>query len=156
MRPFKLLVASVTLACLAALAACANSSSPTRAAFVSKADAVCKKFNDESDKVTATLTADSTEDEFVKLVREQLIPLFKKQLSDIRSLGFPEADKAELNRLMDQSETLADQISADPVKFANLETDPFAEINSALAGYGMTECGDSTTTDTTGASPPTT
>ncbi len=152
----KLLFAAAILASLAGLVACSDSSSTTRAAFVSKADAVCKKFNDESDKVTATLTADSTEEEFVKLVKEQLVPLFKKQLAEIRGLGFPKADEAELNRLMNESDKLADQISADPIKFANLETDPFADINSALASYGMTECGDPTTTESTAAGPSTT
>lgn len=156
MRSLKFLVASITLASLAGLAACADSSSSTRAAFVQKADAVCKKFNDESDKLTATLTAESTEDEFVKLVKEQLVPLFKKQLAEIRGLGFPKADEAELNRLMTDSDRLADEISADPIKFVNLETDPFANINSALASYGMTECGDPTTTGSTAVRPSTT
>ena len=91
----------------------------------------------------------------MKLVKEQLVPLFKKQLSEIRGLGFPKADEAELNRLMNESDKLADEISADPIKFVNLENDPFADINSALASYGMTECGEPTTTDTTAAGPST-
>jgi hypothetical protein len=156
MRAIKLLVASVTsLACLAGLAACAESSSPTRAAFVSKADAVCKKFNNESGKLTATLTAKSTDADFAKLVKEQLVPLFKKQLSEIRTLGFPAADKAQLDKLLNDSDKLADQIYADPIKFVNSATDPFADINNALAAYGMTECGNSTTA-TTAAGPSTT
>src|SRR5258707_8593186 len=115
----KLLFAAAILASLAGLVACSDSSTTTRASFVSKADAVCKKFNNESDKVTATLTADSTEEEFVKLVKEQLVPLFKKQLAEIRGLGFPKADEAELNRVMNESDKLADQISPDPIKFPN-------------------------------------
>jgi hypothetical protein len=155
MRTLKVVVASVSFVCLAGLVACADSSSPTRAAFVSKADAVCKKFNDDSDKLSATLTATSTEADFVKLVKEQLVPLFKKQLADVRAIGFPEADKVELNRLVTDAEKLADEIAADPVKFVNRETDPLEDISRALAAYGMTECGESTT-DTTAASPSTT
>jgi hypothetical protein len=69
-----------------------------------------------------------------------LVPNVTGQIAAIRKLGFPSADKAQLDAtLKEASQVLAD-IKKDPVGSLTGDSDPFAAVNSELSAYGLTTC----------------
>ena len=110
----------------------------SKAEFITKANARCTILNGQMDEASAAVT---TEEEQIAFFTDALVPDLRAAMSDIRALGFPKGDEALLDGLMDQTEDVLTQISADPASFVGSQVDPFAEINAQLAAYGLTVCG---------------
>ena len=111
-----------------------------------------QEIHDDSDKLSATLRPTARGD-FVKLVKEQLVPLFKKQLADVRAIGFPKPTKSSSTGWSPMRKS-SRRDRRRPIKFVNRETDPLEDITAprGIRNDGVRE----STTDTTAASPSTT
>jgi len=109
----------------------------TKTEFVEQANAICDAGN-------ATIEADpgSNAPGPVFFV-ETIIPSIRQQVTEIRTLGFPEGDGELLEKMLGDTETvLADlevELEADPESFGS-GPNPFAETNQALADYGLNVC----------------
>jgi len=73
-------------------------------------------------------------------IEDEFLPSVRGQIDDIRDLGFPEGDEDELDSILDDAEDIMDEIEDDPESFVEAEADPFEEINTRLASYGITSC----------------
>ena len=72
-------------------------------------------------------------------VTDGLVPNIRGQLEDIRALGFPEDDEDTVDSALSAADDVLDEVEADPSIL--LSADPFADVNTALNDYGLTECG---------------
>jgi hypothetical protein len=129
---------------LGALTGCGGGgdSDISKADFVAKANAICKKGNAAIEKEGSKLGADSGKDEISSFISDTLIPNVQGQIDDIRDLGFPKADKAKLESVFDGAQSTLDGIKDDPEKAIGSD-DPFAETNKSFTDYGLTECASS-------------
>ena len=136
------LLGSLTLVALLGMAACSDGASSkaviSKADFLTKGNALCTTFNATSDAAQANIT---TEDEQIAFINDTLVPGIRSTVASIRALGFPKGDEALLSGLMDDTEAKLTEIEADPAAAVAAGVDPFADINTQLAAYGLTVCG---------------
>jgi hypothetical protein len=109
-----------------------------RADFVTRANEICREAI-EALSGQEPDTAD--EDAMVAYLSDTFIPSVRQQLDDIRDLGFPPGDEAELAEMLDGADAALDRLEADPATVLTSGEDPFAEVNDQLNSYGLTECG---------------
>ncbi|WP_148615073.1 hypothetical protein [Nocardioides rubriscoriae] len=116
----------------------AETAGPTKDEFVTRANEVCAAGNGEL--ATAGADVDPQDpDAVAAFATDVLVPNVRGQLEDIRALGFPEDDAELLDSTLTDASTALDEIEADPTLLTGDEN-PFAEVNTALTDYGLTEC----------------
>jgi hypothetical protein len=109
--------------------------------FIEQADEICAAGSEELDAILDELEpATPTSDDIAEFLRDDYVPNIRAQIDDIRELGFPEGDEDELDAILDDSESVLDDIEEDP-QTAVQQANPFAEVNQQLQEYGLTECG---------------
>jgi hypothetical protein len=135
----------IALASVLALAACGSSSkdkAPSKAAYITKADNICKAGNTVVNGLAAKLTKDSTEADFAAL-KAATVPALRGQIKSLRALTPPSGDADTVKGIYDQVDAatgkLAATAPADIPAFFN--SDPFAAANKAATDYGYKECG---------------
>ena len=109
-----------------------------KADFVAQANEICRAAI-EAMAGQEPSTAD--EADMVAYLSDVFIPSVRQQLDDIRDLGFPAGDEAELTEMLDASDAALDRIEADPAGVLASGEDPFEGVSGQLNGYGLTECG---------------
>lgn len=131
---------------LGLLSACGSddstNSSISKPEFLAKADAICTQYNDALEEKTSELASDATEEQVLAFVTDVLVPEFGNMIGEIRDVGFPEADEALLDGLMDETDVVLEQLTQNPASILTAEESPFASINSRLLDYGLTVCGE--------------
>ena len=123
------------------MAACGDSSKAatiSKAEFLTKGNAICATLNAHLADVGAGIT---TEEAAVAYLGDEFVPGLTDTVNQIRALGFPKGDEALLGGLMDDTDAVLADITADPTTFAAATEDPFADINAQLITYGLTVCG---------------
>lgn len=115
-----------------------DSSSLSKADFLTQGNALCATFNAEMDAADDSISSD---DEAVVFVSETLAPGLRALLRSIEDLGYPEGDGEQIQAMIDDTDDVLDQIEADPAAFVQSPVDPFAAINARLRDYGLTTCG---------------
>jgi hypothetical protein len=116
---------------------------PTKAEFVSKGNAICKKGNQEiAQGANKTFSADRppTQAQLKAFATGTLIPSVQSQISALRALGTPEGDEAKVKAMLTSAQAALARVKQDPSLVANEKNDPFAGTNKLLAAYGLTEC----------------
>lgn len=128
---------------LGLLSACgSDGSSITKPEFIAKANAICTEYDKAFEEKTAELTSDATEEQVLAFVTDVMIPEFENMIGEIRDIGFPEADEALLDGLMDETDVELEKLKQDPATILTAEESPFASIDSRLTDYGLTVCGE--------------
>jgi hypothetical protein len=123
----------------------ADAPAPTKAEFLKDANAICKTANSAIERAAdeAGLNEEDAPDEdAVAFVTDTFIPSVQGQISDIRDLGFPGADKEELDKLLTEADERADEVADDAEGYVAADEDPFQDVNQRLYDYGLTECGE--------------
>jgi hypothetical protein len=132
------------------LAACGGSSddsSLTKAEFVKQGNAVCKKGNQQINKVGKQVFGTNgnhknpTQAEQTKFATDTLIPKVQTEIDGIEALGAPKGDQAQVKAIVDSAQTALDKSKADPTILIEGKSDPFAKANKLANAYGLTECG---------------
>lgn len=108
----------------------------TKAEFVEEANRICVEAEAALDDVQEP----ESMEEAVQLFEDRLIPSLRQQVDRIRDLGFPEADREQLDDLFDRTEEALDEFEADIEGALDSQEDPFAEVTDELAEYGLDEC----------------
>lgn len=144
MRP-RMLALPVALASVLALAACGSSSkddAPSKAAYITSADNICRAANKVTNGLSAKLTKDSTEADFAAF-KAATVPALRIQIKALRALKTPSGDADKLKGIYDQVDAATGKLEAtapaDILTFFN--SDPFAAANKEAVAYGMKECG---------------
>jgi hypothetical protein len=126
-----------------------NSSSstptPTKAEFLKKGNAICKKGNQQIGKSARTLFpnkgAKPTKAELTKFANDTLIPSVQSQINQIRSLGAPAGDKAQVNAIVSSAQSALNKGKKDPILLTSNGPGPFKKANQLANSYGLTVCG---------------
>jgi hypothetical protein len=144
MRTFR---AGAVLAVLAMLCiACGGSSSKTltKEEFVTQANAICKRDNQAIAEKAKALGENPTQQQQIDFVLHTVIPSKRSEISDVRALKPPKADKQTVTKLLDAASAGIDDaehtVKADPQKALSADFDPLANANKLATEYGLTDC----------------
>jgi len=149
------------LACVAimsvglVLAACGsnnNSTSTTaltKAEFLKKGNAICKKGNQQINKAAHQTftkkkypTGPPPQSVQKKFATDTLIPTVQGEIDGVKALGAPAGDEAQVKAIIDSAQSALDKGKADPtLLLQNGKKDPFAKSNKLANAYGLTVCG---------------
>jgi len=127
---------------LVALAACGSSSNGlSKADYISRADAICQKYNGLAAQATASLT-NPTPAQVVTAVRTKLVPLFERQNEDLAKLKPPAADRATVQRFVADLTAATADIGRHTQAFVDAHgATPLATKAATEAqGYGFKVC----------------
>lgn len=132
-----------------ALAACGGDSDSQEALpeaeFVETADGICaaaaEKIDEELTSIfeNAESVADLSEENFATIA-DVAGGAYEGMLSELRDIA-PEDKVDEWNSLLDDLETVTDQLTEDPAEFLASEDNPFAGLDEKAADLGLEVCG---------------
>jgi hypothetical protein len=140
-----LLVAAVAVAGIAAGCGGGNDNSGTtttsltKAAWIAKADAICKQGNQEINQAAQQQFGNQkpTESQVQQFTKDTLVPKVQSQVDQIKALGAPSGDEDQVSKLLDTV-----QADIDKAKSANnIENSIFADGNALARQYGLKVCG---------------
>lgn len=105
--------------------------------FLEKGNAICSAGNMAVDEVGDGIDQNN-QDEVLAAIKEQVVPLVRGQIDDLRDLGYPDGDKDTLEAIYTDTEDVLDSWEDDPSQA--LDDTRMAPINERLGDYGLTEC----------------
>lgn len=127
-------------------AGCGGGSSndgPTRAEFITQADAICKKAHDklDSDFNAAFSGKQPSQADLNKFALNTLVPAVQGEIDDVSALAPPSADKADVAAIIDAEQAGVNKIKADPgVLSPKVPENPLGKGQRLANDYGMKEC----------------
>jgi len=144
------LAATLTLVLVAA--GCGSSSKSTssapkltKAEFLAKGNAICKKGNDQinlaGNKAFPKSKGKPSRARMIKFVTGTLIPSVQGQISGVKALGAPQGDEAKVNAIVTTAQAALDRAKKDPALLESNKSTPFAKANKLAKAYGLTVCG---------------
>ena len=107
--------------------------------FVSQGNEICAAGNEEIDQGgQETLgSGQPTPEQFEEFVTGTVVPSIQGQIDDIRALGAPEGMEEDVNRFLDDAQTVVDELTDDP---SLITDDPFDAVNMQAVELGLDEC----------------
>lgn len=132
----------------AAAVTTASGAPPTKAAFVTAADAICTQTNTRIRAAAAKLRAAGQKSgtlpklEVVKFLKEGSLPAYDDMVRQLSGLKAPAGDESALDAYVAAVAAAIDRVKANPAKFVSRTVaDPFGDANKRARDYGMTVCG---------------
>jgi hypothetical protein len=113
---------------------------PTKAAYITKADAVCKAANDKLTKAAADIGASPTAAQVKTFAAQTAVPNLEAELKELRALDRPKDDKDTIGAIYDALEDAVGKLKSDPSVLTG-QTNPFTEANAKAKAYGLKVCG---------------
>ena len=117
---------------------------PTKADFIAKADAICKKAHDKFEKDFNAAFAGNPQPSQAQLnefALSTLVPGVQGEIDDISALEPPSGDEAEVNAIIAAVQGGVNKIKADPgVLSPKVKFDPQQKGHQLAKEYGMKEC----------------
>lgn len=123
------------------LTGCGGDKSLSKAEFIKKGDAICTKGNQEINAAAKKAFGNGSQPsktQIAKFAKDDAIPAIETQISDLRGLAPPKADKAKVKKILDTANAALDKIKADPSILAGQQ--PFEESNKLAGDYGLKAC----------------
>ena len=118
-----------------------STSSITKAEFIAKADAICQQGNQEINKAGQQQfqgQGKPTQAQFNQFATQTIIPGVQKQVDQIKALGAPSGDEAQVNQILTTVQADIDKVKADP---SLVQGNAFADGNKLAQDYGLKVCG---------------
>jgi hypothetical protein len=149
----KQLIAMVGAALIATLvvAGCGSAGSSTasisKTEFIEKADAACKKGEEEIQKDFATFGKEHesikkpSEADYAELIDDVLVGNAEQEVKEIRALGIPEGDEKPIEAMLEAREKSLEKAQDNPKAVVRGGEDIFAEASKLAKEYGLRECG---------------
>jgi uncharacterized protein with beta-barrel porin domain len=120
----------------------------TKAQFDKQGNAICKKGNQQINKVAnQTFTKKKypngppPKSVQVKFATDTLIPNIQTEIDGIKALGAPKGDEAKVNAIVTSAQGALDQAKKDPTVLLQNGPGPFKPTNKLANAYGLTVCG---------------
>ncbi len=121
----------------------------TEEEFQTQAQEVCEASDNEIEKITTDATESLQDDPgnaatVLEDTLKKLAPVIRNTADSIGELSPPEDLQSNLDEFVDQANSIADDIEADPAQFAQdaaADQSPFAEIDAAAKELGLEGCG---------------
>src|SRR2546423_10101304 len=139
---------------LAACGSSINNNSTTTAAaltkseFLKKGNAICKKGNQEINKVANQTFSKKKypngpppKSVQVKFATDTVIPSVQSQINGIKALGAPKGDEAKVNAIVTSAQAALDKAKKDPAILLQNGPGPFKATNKLTNAYGLKTCG---------------
>jgi hypothetical protein len=126
-----------------------STSSLTKAQFIVKADAICKKgnteiesgFEDFAKEAGIKENKEPTPAQGVEVSETVLIPYIKEQSEELRDLEVPSGDEEEITAMLDALDEGVEEAEEDPEALFTSKSDPFGPANKMAKEYGLKVCG---------------
>lgn len=111
----------------------------TKAQFVAKANAICAKGNQVTDKAGASLSSHPTPAQVAAVVKATFAPSVQAQIDQVRALGAPAGDEATVKKFLDDAQADLNRLKSDP-SLLTQNQDTFADFGKLAHPYGLKEC----------------
>lgn len=137
----------------ALFAGCGSSdetSTVTKAAYVKKANALCKAaradyFQDALASLETKLKQNpgQPQDELeLQVMSELFVPAYEREIEEIRALEAPEGDEDQIERILAVTEEILEEVEQDPKALQDVKV-TFARSFKLAKQYGIDFCGQS-------------
>jgi hypothetical protein len=121
----------------------------TKAEFLKKGNAICKKGNQQINQASKTAflskgkpSGPPPKSAQVKFATDSLIPTIQGEIDGVKALGAPAGDEAQVKAITDSAQSALDKGKADPTLLLQSgKKNPFAKSNKLANAYGLTVCG---------------
>jgi hypothetical protein len=109
------LIAALPVASVAGCDGDEEKPAPTKKEFIAQAEAVCRAAERDLDAAgTGLYTGDGVDEEEVALVKEKILPIFRRQVDELRELTPPRGDEQTIERALAAAERDLDDLIEDP------------------------------------------
>jgi hypothetical protein len=116
----------------------------TKAEFLKKGNAICKKGNRQigtvANKLFRKRGPKPSKARLTRFATHTLIPSVQSQINQVRALGPPARDKAKVNAIISSAQSALDKGKKDPVLLTSNGPGPFKKANRLAKSYGLTAC----------------
>jgi hypothetical protein len=120
--------------------------------FLKKGNAICRKANQDVNKAGRLIFLTGVKKgqkpsgpppaaKFKKFADTILIPSIQSQINQIRALGVPPGDQAQVKAILDAAQAALNKGKQDPTLLEGNKSTPFAKANKLALAYGLTVCG---------------
>jgi hypothetical protein len=114
-----------------------------KAEFIEKADALCTRGGKETEAEIAAYAKDENVDESKEptpaqseeVIAEIVVPALRKQVDEIRALGVPTEDEAQVNGFLDDIDAALDKAEDDPKNAVRSLGEEMAKADQQIQGY---------------------
>ncbi len=121
----------------------------TKAEFISQADAICKKGDNEIQSEFETFEKENglkegeepSKAQKVEVAETIVTPNIKGQSEALRALAAPSGDEDEISAMLDALDEGVEEAEADPAVLFSAKTTPFKPASKIAKEYGLTACG---------------
>jgi hypothetical protein len=142
-RPSRLTCVAIAAALFVGLSAagCGGSSTPsiTKAAFLSKGNAICARGNATLNTAAAKLGKNPSRAQIVAFEKSTEIPSIQAQITGIRALGAPSGDQTTVTSMLNLAQTDLNKLKSNPLLIAG-KINPFTSFANVAHPYGLTAC----------------
>jgi len=111
---------------------------PTKAAYVTEADAICAADSEKITNLSANLPTDLNDPVVTDAITNEILPIYREQLTKLRELTPPEGEEETTAAIYDALETGLDQVEEDPQALGERKT--FADANEKASAFGLVDC----------------
>ncbi len=134
-----LLLTAVGVAGCGGSGSTASTSTPaiTKAAFVTKANAICGRADPLLSAAGAKLSTQPSKTQVAALVRTTYVPSIQTQITQIKALGVPAGEQAVVTNMLTLAQADLNKVKSDPALVA---TDVFGDFAKVAHPYGLTAC----------------
>ena len=110
--------------------------------LIAQADQVCTDYNDKLTEIqkNADLDSDSSKADIAAFISDDIVPLYKDQIADLRELNPNEDDSEAFNDIVDTLDSELKAVEDDPEGSIE-ESDPFAGATAKAKEFGLKVCG---------------
>jgi hypothetical protein len=116
-----------------------SSDALTKSQWLKKADAICKKTNDDLKAIGTKLQSAASADEATKLLKEGA-DVQLKQVKDVGKLTPPKSISKDVDALLAAVTDGADKLKDDPLTVAQSGVNPLADAATKAKALGLKEC----------------
>jgi hypothetical protein len=147
---------AVALAIVVAVAGCGGSgasgdtttASISKAEFIKKADAICAKGGKQSLSEFLAFEKENkipegkepTTAQWAEIGTKVLVPALQQQVDEIRRLGSPAGDEAQIEAFLHRGEEAVEKLEENP-ETAKSPSKVLADAHEVIKGYGFKVCG---------------
>ncbi len=142
----KTLITSFAILALSfGVAACGSDDSGdetlTQAQLIEQADEICSTTNsDLVAKVDENLTEESTQEDAEAFIGDEIVPLYRDQIEQLRALEPDEESADSYNEMIDTLESELQAVEDDPSLMTTQDT-AFPEATEQAKAFGLKVCG---------------
>lgn len=112
---------------------------PTKAAYIVKADAICAADQSDFEAIVQDLPGDIEAPESQTAITEEIVPLFRDQIEQLRALTPPDGDEETTAAIYDAVDEATNLVEENPSALD--QADLFDEADTLATDYGLKVCG---------------